>query len=53
MRLLLPQIEMLNLAGERLSFVEPDVRGLVHRLTEAHHNLVKKTGKDFGFDLLT
>ena len=51
MRLLPLQIDMFQLCGEWMPFVEPDELTLSQRLVDAHQSLVQQTGQDFGYDL--
>src|SRR5262245_128849 len=51
MRLTLPQLQMLSLAGEWIEFCEAVPMDLCQRIQKARAGLVKLTGRDFGFDL--
>ena len=51
MRLLPLQIDMFQLCGEWMPFVEPDELALAQRLKHARESLVKQTDQDFGYDL--
>lgn len=51
MRMLPLQIDMYQLCGQSMLFVEPVENGLRQRVLDARESLVEQTGQDFGCDL--